>query len=59
MYYWGWILTAAIGAAIVAVTASFLPEKIASRVVGRWVPVCLVCGVVGLVYALRQWWVFG
>ncbi len=58
MYFWGWMLTAAIGAAIVSVIASFLPEKIVSRIVPL-VPVCLACGVVGLVYALRQWWVFG
>lgn len=59
MYFWGWMLTAAIGAAIIAFLASFVPEKIASRISVGWVPIFPICGVFALVYVLRQWWVFG
>lgn len=56
MYYWGWILTAAIGAAVVAFLASFVPEKIASRISVGWVPVFPIGAVLALIYVLRPWW---
>lgn len=57
MYYWGWILAAAIGAAIIGFLASFVPEKIIRRFVPL-VPIFLIGGIVAIVYTLRQWWVF-
>ena len=59
MYYWGWILTAAIGAAIISVIASFVPRKIAARVSIAWVPVILTCSVFALLYLLRSWFIRG
>ncbi|HWG04937.1 MAG TPA: hypothetical protein VG271_07975 [Beijerinckiaceae bacterium] len=50
MYYWGWTLTAALGAIVVAIIASFVPERIASRVSPGWVPVILACCVLTLLY---------
>jgi hypothetical protein len=58
MYYWGWMLTAAIGAAIVAFIASFVPKHIASRISVGLVPLFPIGGVIAIVYCLRQWWRF-
>jgi hypothetical protein len=57
MYFWGWMLTAAVIAAIIGVIASFLADKIISRVVPL-VPLFPIGGVIAIVYTLRQWWVF-
>lgn len=59
MYYWGWLLTAAFGAAIIAATASFVPQKIAARVSVAWVPVVPICCVAVLLYILRSWFTQG
>ncbi len=57
MYFWGWMGTTAVIAAIIGIIGSFLPEKLIARIVPL-VPFTLAYGVIGLVYALRQWWVF-
>ncbi|HWG07161.1 MAG TPA: hypothetical protein VG271_19330 [Beijerinckiaceae bacterium] len=56
MYFWGWIVTAAIGAAIVAFLASFVPEKVASRISVGWVPIFPIGAILCLIYVLRPWW---
>jgi hypothetical protein len=57
MYYWGWLLTAAIGAAIISAAAALVPERMAARVSVAWVPVFPICCVVVLLYILRTWFI--
>jgi hypothetical protein len=57
MYFWGWMLTAAVVAAIVGILASFLSDKVIARIVPL-VPWVSFGSVVAIVYSLRQWWVF-
>lgn len=53
MYWYGWMLTAALGAAVIAALAAFLPQGIARRI-----PSCLawaipVCILVAFAFLLR------
>ena len=55
MYWYGWLLTAFLGAAVLTVAASFLPERRTARLwaIGSWlVPVVLI---LLLFYLLWPW----
>jgi hypothetical protein len=53
MFWYGWILTAALGAAAVAAIVSFAPEGITRRIWPGLAWMAPMCAIVAFVYILR------
>lgn len=56
MYWYGWIATSSIGAAILGAVAAMLPERIAGKIPAGMVWVVPVLLVPVLIYSLRFYW---
>jgi hypothetical protein len=55
MFWYGWILTAGLGATAVSALSLTVPERIAVRVSPVWIGVIAVCVMLVFVYLLRGW----
>jgi hypothetical protein len=53
MYWYGWIMTAGLGAGVIAGVASLVPEAVAKRVWSGWSWVVPICVLVAFGYILR------
>jgi len=57
MYWYGWLAYAALGAALLAFLASFVPPKWAARVSPRWSWGVPVAAMLFILYVIRDWFI--
>ncbi|HUB95686.1 MAG TPA: hypothetical protein VL993_07200 [Stellaceae bacterium] len=55
MFYYGWVVTSAIGAAIAAFLATLLPDATTRRIWSGFTWLMPLCAVCVLIYILRPW----
>jgi hypothetical protein len=55
MYWYGWMTTAALGAAVLAALSLAVPDRLAARVWPGWTPVIAVVVMLAFVYLLQGW----
>ena len=59
MYWYGWLLTSALGGAAVAALALVVPDRWAARIQPGWSWVIPLAVLLGFVYLLRGWFIPG
>ena len=55
MFWYGWILTAGVGAVVVSTISLAVPERIATRISPTWIGVIAIGVMLTFVWLLRGW----